>query len=184
MGQDKALLELPGTGLNFLGAQIENLKPGCELVLVVAGANSDALKPTVYAGGAFLVSNPDPDRGQFSSLQVGLNEVLNRGRSRALITHVDRLPVLPATITRLKSRFAQVQRGSKWLVVPEFDGRHGHPVLAGREMIEAWLRSPVDATARDVEHVHQERIEYVSVDDASVVANINTPEEYQRLIQG
>ena len=66
-------------------------------------------------------------------------------------------------------------------MVPEYNARHGHPVLAGREMIEAWLQAPMESTARDVEHNHQHRIEYLRVDDASVVANINTPEDYAAL---
>ena len=55
-------------------------------VLVVAGKNEAALAPVVYANGASLVVNPDPDRGQFSSLQAALHEVLNRGRDAAIVT--------------------------------------------------------------------------------------------------
>jgi molybdenum cofactor cytidylyltransferase len=181
MGTDKGLLEFPGSGRNFLAAQIASLKPHCELVIVVAGENEDRLKPTVYALGAYLVRNPDPSRGQFSSLQIGLNEVLGRGRSRALITHVDRIPAKSETIAQLKTRFAELKRGSKWLVIPQFEETHGHPVVAGREMIEAWLRAPTGSTARETEHEHQDRIDYLSVDDPNVTANINTPEDYARL---
>ena len=42
-----------------------------------------------------------------------------------------------------------------WAVVPEVkrgdDVVHGHPILVGREMIEAFQIAPVDSTARDVE---------------------------------
>ena len=180
MGTDKALLELPGTGMNFLTAQIASLRPHCEILFVVAGRNAATLKEHVYRHPADLVINPDPDRGQFSSLQTGLNEVLNRGRDLALITHVDRVPAEGATIEALKAAFAGRARET-WMVVPEHNGVHGHPVIAGREMIEAWLRAPVTSTARDVEHDNQARIAYVPVDDAKVTANINTPEEYERL---
>jgi CTP:molybdopterin cytidylyltransferase MocA len=69
------------------------------------------------------------------------------------------------------------------MVVPEYEGAHGHPVLAGREMIEAWLRAPVASTARDVEHGQQPHIAYVPVNDPNVTANINTPEDYERFKQ-
>jgi molybdenum cofactor cytidylyltransferase len=182
MGRDKALLGLPGTNENFLTSQISSLKPHCELVIVVAGANANSLKHFVYAQAAELVVNPDPSRGQFSSLQVGLQAVLDRGRDKALITHVDRLPPLHTTLSRLRQRFSEVERQGKWLVVPQFQGKHGHPVLAGREMIEAWLRAPIASTARDVEHQHPDRIDYLDLDDANVTANVNTPEEYDNLI--
>lgn len=183
MGTDKALLEFPGTDQNFLSAQIASLKPHCEMVLVVAGRNASALKTDVYRKAADLVVNPDPDRGQFSSLQVGLHELLNRGRNFALITHVDRIPPRSQTINALKDTFGGRARAT-WMVVPECNGIHGHPVLAGREMIEAWLRAAVDSTAREVEHANQKHIAYVPVDDPNIAANINTPEEYERLKQG
>jgi molybdenum cofactor cytidylyltransferase len=151
--------------------------------LVVAGRNANALKPDVYRLAADLVVNPDPDRGQFSSLQVGLNELLNRGRNLALITHVDRIPPRSQTIETLKDAFGRRARET-WMVVPEYNGVHGHPVIAGREMIEEWLRAAVDLTARDVEHANQTHIAYVPVDDANITANINTPDEYERLKQG
>ena len=53
--------------------------------------------------------------------------------------------------------------------------------LVGREIIEAFLRAPADATARDVEHGYQQHIQYVPVEDARVAANVDTPEDYERL---
>jgi molybdenum cofactor cytidylyltransferase len=180
MGTEKALLEVPGSGIDFLSAQIALLKPECEIVFVVVGKNKDTLKPIIDARGAECIVNLNPERGQFSSLQRGLRAVLDYGRNIALVTHVDRLPVAPSTLRALKERFAQVYP-RKWMVVPEHDGVHGHPVIAGREMVEAWLRAEPISTARDIEHQHQDRIEYLTVNDANVRANINTPEEYERL---
>lgn len=68
-----------------------------------------------------------------------------------------------------------------WAVVPEFKGKHGHPVLLGRELIEAFLRAPATATGRDVEHQHQAHMYYLSVDDPFVTLNVDTPEDYAAL---
>lgn len=190
MGRDKALLPWPpGTNAQapssetFLAAAIRLLSQATEFVLVVAGKNEAALAPIAYAQGASLVVNPDPGRGQFSSLQVGLHEVLNRGRDAAMITLVDRAPVRPATVQALHAAF-EVADQNTWAVVPEFSGKHGHPYLAAREMIEAFLRAPATATARDVEHQHQQHIQYVVVDDPLVAVNVNTPEDYAALLTG
>ncbi len=67
-------------------------------------------------------------------------------------------------------------------MIPEFDGKHGHPVLVGREMIEVFLRAPATAVARDLEHQNREHIQYVQVNDPLAVVNINTPEDYQALV--
>jgi molybdenum cofactor cytidylyltransferase len=185
MGRDKALLPWPpypaaATG-TFLSAAIQLFEPHVDVVLVVAGANQQNLAPVVYANGASLVVNPDPVRGQFSSLQLGLHEVLNRGRDAAMITLVDRPPVSPATIQILSDAFDEALLHSKWAVVPEFQGKHGHPIFAGREMIEAFLRAPAASSARDVEHAHLERIAYVPVDDPLIAVNVDTPEQYADL---
>jgi CTP:molybdopterin cytidylyltransferase MocA len=66
--------------------------------------------------------------------------------------------------------------------VPQFNGRHGHPAIFGREMIEVFLRASVSSNAREIEHQHQERIEYVTVEDPRVTININTPDDYSALI--
>ena len=69
-------------------------------------------------------------------------------------------------------------------VIPEHGGKHGHPVVVGREIIELFLKAAPSATAREVEHAHQHRIEYLAVDDPLVVTSVDTPEDYQRLIAG
>lgn len=189
MGTDKALLPwppaTPGAQLSgaqtFLSAAIQALSPWTEMVIVVAGKNQATLAPVVYANGAFLECNPDPARGQFSSLQVGLQQVLERGRDSAMVTLVDRPPAGSSTLEKLRESFESAPARGKWAVVPEYGGKHGHPIVLGREMMEKFLRAPVTATARDIEHQNQDRIDYVSVDDPFVTMNVDTPQEYAAL---
>ena len=187
MGRDKALLPWPpqpsaaSAGDTFLSAAIRLFAPYVDVILVVAGKNKNELAPIVYARGASLVVNPDPSRGQFSSLQTGLREVLNRGRDAAMITLVDRPPVSAETIQTLETEFERVLKLGLWAVVPEFQGKHGHPILAGREMIEAFLRAPATASAREIEHAHQDKIVYVPVNDPLIAVNVDTPDQYAAL---
>ncbi|HKM86401.1 MAG TPA: nucleotidyltransferase family protein [Terriglobales bacterium] len=183
MGRDKALLPWPpsAVGDTFLSAAIRLFFSHVDVVLVVVGKNEAALAPVVYANGASLLVNPDPARGQFSSMQVGLQEVLSRGRDAAMITLVDRPPVQAATLATLESAFERATAHRKWAVIPEYQGKHGHPILAGRELLEAFLRAPETSSARDVEHAHQSEIEYVPVDDPLAAVNVDTPEQYAAL---
>ena len=179
MGQEKALLNYRGQSL--LGGAIESLRPHTEMVIVVAGKNVDALSPVVYAAGAFLVTNPEPDRGQFSSLQVGLREVLSRGRDGAVVLLVDRPAPERETVGKLRQMFLEKSAEGIWAVVPEYAGRHGHPLVVGREMMEAFLRAPVTSNAREVKNSLPGRVAYLAVDDPLVAVNINTPEDFARL---
>src|SRR5439155_11490442 len=124
--------------------------------------------------------NPNPQQGQFSSLLVGLQDVLNRGRDGAIVTLVDRPPAEVETIEQLKTKFVSSDE-RMWAVVPEFGGRHGHPIVIGREMIEAFLRAPSSSNARDVEHSHASRIAYYATADPLVTTNLDTPEAYTSL---
>lgn len=190
MGRDKALLPWPpvaeGTPAvnTFLGSWIDLLQQDTELVIVVAGRNQPQITPVVYEHGGFLVENPAPERGQFSSIQTGLHDVLNRGRDGAILALVDRPPVVPGTIRELKHTLL-ASSPDIWSVVPEIrrgeEVVHGHPVVVSRDMIEVFLQAPADATARDVEHRYQQHIRYLPIDDPRVALNIDTPEDYERL---
>jgi molybdenum cofactor cytidylyltransferase len=178
MGREKALL--PWRGSTFLAGQIELLKPWAECVLVVAGKNCLSLQPVVEANGALLVVNPQPEKGQFSSLQTGLREVKAHGCDAVIVALVDRPPVLPQTLALLRQGYEQAAEGI-WAVHPEYAGRHGHPILFGREMMDALLRAPAASTAREVQEQHRERIACLLVNDPLTVTNVNTPADYEGL---
>lgn len=187
MGRDKALLPwpktdqaIPGQQSTLLSSSIRALSDHCDLVLVVAGANADNLRPIVYSFAADLVVNPAPERGQFSSLQVGLQEVLNRGRDSAMVTLVDRPPLQPETLDSLVAAFGS-RAHDIWAVIPQYQGAHGHPILIGREMIETFLRAPLTSNAREAEHAHQQRIGYFETSDPLITTNLDTPEAYASL---
>jgi len=178
MGHDKALL--PWRAGTFLSNAIQALQPFTEFVIVVAGENEANLAPIVYAHAAYLVRNPHPENGQFSSLQTGLEAVLNRGRDAAIVTLVDRPASSLETVEYLKNQFLSSDE-QIWAVIPEYQGKHGHPIVIGREMIEHFLRAPAGSTACDVEHASQKHILYVPVTDPMVAANINTPADFEQL---
>lgn len=187
MGRDKALLpwpkadpgtsgSLPAEG-TLLSCAIHSLDDHCDQVIVVAGANTENLRPIVDGCGAALVSNPDPERGQFSSLQTGLQEVLNRGRDSAIVTLVDRPPVREETLVALLDAFLSRPHGA-WAVVPEHEGSHGHPVVIAREMLEAFLKAPASSSAREIMHANPSHIVYVPLEDSLVTTNVDTPQDY------
>lgn len=193
MGRDKALLPWPAetseksageavsgraVGPTLLSAHIAALRPHAQAVIVVAGRNAERLERVIQENGAEMVVNPEPERGQFSSLQTGLRAVVGRGFEAAMITPVDCPPLSAGSLERLCAEFARALERGLWAVTPENAGRHGHPLLAGRGLMEAILSAPVTSNARAVKHAHQDRFAYVAVAESLLSVEMNTPEEY------
>lgn len=180
MGRDKALLPWPpnSKSATLLSAAIAALKPLAETVFVVAGHNQANLAPIAADCGATLVHNPAPERGQFSSMQAGLQAALHAGYDNAMITPVDCPPLSAHSLEHLRDAFEQARARGVWAVAPEHNGRRGHPLFAGHELITAFLSAPVTGNAREVKHAHANRFKYVAVHDPLLAADLNTPEEY------
>jgi molybdenum cofactor cytidylyltransferase len=181
MGTDKALLPWPAantTGATLLSSAIAALRPFTHEIIVVAGRNAEKLIAIAATSGASIVINPAPERGQFSSLQTGLREVLHRGCDAAMITPVDCAPLSPASLQLLCDAFDHALTRGQWAVAPESNGRRGHPLLASRALIDAFLSAPVTGNARDVKRAHAQRFEYAAVPDLYLSADMNTPNEY------
>jgi molybdenum cofactor cytidylyltransferase len=193
MGRDKALLPWPphattnesagaaASGATLLAAQIVALRPHAQAVIVVAGRNAERLEPVIAECGAEMVVNPEPERGQFSSLQTGLRAVVERGFDAAMITPVDCPPLSAGSMAKLCTAFERALARGLWAVMPEHQGRHGHPLVAGRGWIEAILKAPVESNAREVKRAHEQYLLSVRVPDSQVSTDMNTPEEYAAL---
>lgn len=165
----------------LLSAAIGALRPFTDAVVVVAGRNLESITPVAAASGASMVENPAPERGQFSSLQVGLREVVARGFEAAMITLVDCPPLSKASMEKLSAGFERALAKGRWGVAPEHSGRRGHPLIVSRELIDAFLAAPVSSNAREIKRRHSEMIEEVPVPDSLVSVDVNTPEEYRAL---
>jgi len=182
MGTDKALLPWPPSvqdGSTLLSSAIRALKPLASVVVVVAGKNADQLAPVAAACGAVMVCNPAPELGQFSSLQIGLREVLARGCDAAMITPVDCPPLSAASLQLLHSEFENALARGQWAVAPENNGRRGHPLFVNQELIEAFLSAPLTSNAREVRRVHARYLTSIPVPDLFLASDMNTPEEYE-----
>lgn len=177
MGSPKALLAVEGQ--TFLDRLIALLAAHCDPVIVVLGHDAERIRcGSKLISQARVVVNPEPDRGQLSSLQCGLRAA--SGCDAVMYTPVDLPLVRPSTVAALIA--AAGDDPSHRIVAPEYRGRHGHPVRISRELIPEFLALPDGSTARDVTHRWRHRACYVAVDDAGVTRDIDHPDAYRRLV--
>jgi len=173
MGSAKALLEYRGE--TFLDRLIRCFSDHCSPVIVVLGHEPEVIRAGARsARNAVFVLNPDYSRGQFSSMQCGLRAVPEESNG-VLFTPVDHPNVEPATIAQL------IAAGGP-IAIPQYLGRHGHPVLFTRALIPEFLALGPDAQARQVLHGHASEITYLDVADPGILDDIDDPDAYHRLL--
>jgi CTP:molybdopterin cytidylyltransferase MocA len=185
MGRPKALL-LDPEGRPFVVRLVDTFAAaGLSRIIVVAGSQAPAISGVLDAVAPritpVVVTNPNPARGQVSSLWVGLDEAEREGAEAVLVTLVDIPMVRAETVDRIVSAWHE-RRAS--IVRPAFGGRHGHPVLFDRSIFAELRSAPLDEGARAVVHAHAADIIEVDVSDEGCVTDVDTPADYQKLIGG
>jgi molybdenum cofactor cytidylyltransferase len=175
MGTPKALLDYRGE--TFLNRLIRVLGTVCDPVIVVLGYDADEIRAQV-SGRARFVINPDPSRGQLSSLQTALAEVPADAEGFLFIP-VDCPSAEPSTVERIVGAFHAPER--PLLVIPRHEGNRGHPVCARRELIEEFLALPPEGQAKEVVRCHADRTHYLDTFDSGVLNDIDDPEAYRIL---
>jgi molybdenum cofactor cytidylyltransferase len=183
MGSPKALL-LDPDGRTFVARIVRTFAAaGISDILIVTGRQHDAIKAAVEADrppvAPRFARNPDPSRGQLSSLWTALDAV-DEGAAGVLMTLVD-VPMLRAsTIEAVAGRWRE-QRAP--IVRPAMGDRHGHPVLFDRATFDQLRGAPLSEGAKAVVHAYGDRVINVPVDDPGCLVDVDTPRDYQQVLE-
>jgi molybdenum cofactor cytidylyltransferase len=111
-----------------------------------------------------------------SSFQTGLRAVrANPSAEAALICLGDQPQIQNGSVRAVVSRF--IETGAS-LVVPSFQMRRGHPWLVARPLWDEILQMKSPQSPRDFLNRHASEIEYVGVDNPSILADLDTFEDY------
>jgi len=174
MGTPKALLDA-GADATFLDRLADVfLDCGCS-VYAVLGADAERIAAaTRRASEIVFVLNPNPARGQISSLQCGLRAA-SRGSKGVFFTPVDAPGVGRDTVLALKSAF-----GIADYVVPVFHGRRGHPVLLRASCAGEFMALPEGATARTVLQTRRAATHLLEVPDSAILDDIDDRAAYEK----
>lgn len=183
MGTPKAVLATPA-GLSFVAAIVRTLSiAGIDRIVVVSGRHHDLIVNALDRDApamARVVRNPDPSRGQLSSLWVGMDAALDDDTQGLLVTLVDVPLVSPETIRRVADVW---RRTHAHIVRPAIGPRHGHPVIFDKTLFDELRSAPLGGGAKTVVRAHAAEIVEVPVDDEGAMIDIDTPQEYAAMLQ-
>jgi CTP:molybdopterin cytidylyltransferase MocA len=184
MGSPKAALVTPD-GLTFVTRIVVTLRDaGVDDLVIVTGRHHDAVIDALARDRLMpsprVVRNPDPARGQLSSLLAGMDAVVSAGTDALMMTLVDVPLVRVSTVSAVIDAW---RRSRAPIVRPAIGDRHGHPVLFDRAVFDELRRAPLEAGAKVVVRAHESEIVNVPVDDEGCVRDVDTPSDYERLTE-
>lgn len=144
-----------------------------EEVVLVTGHHAEEVEAEVD-GIAATVRNPNPDRGNLSSLQCGV-AALGSAFDGVVVVLGDMPEIEPMVLARLVDTFAS---GSADAVIPVYSDGAGHPVVVSLALVEnsdASLDQPLWQAIADLPN---DRKSEVLVDQVKPT-DINTPEDHK-----
>jgi molybdenum cofactor cytidylyltransferase len=176
-GSPKALLKIGEK--TFVRHCLDEFRAaGLQDVIVVFGAAAEDIARELAGSGATLIVNHNYKDGQLSSVVAGVNAA-EQLRADAILLHpVDHPLICREIISTLAARFRETNAP---LILPVFQGRRGHPVLFSAKLFSELKSAPPEIGARSVVWAHASEIVEIETEDEGVVANINTPQDYEHL---
>lgn len=178
MGVNK--LFLPWGGSTVLGTLLSTLGGGwLSGVFVVGRADDDELANAVAKAGAeFVPAAVDPPDMR-TSIEIGLRRVAleqPNGSDAWLTVPADHPLGDPATVQTLCAAWAEHGTG---IVMPEWNGRRGHPTLFAWPLAAEVAEIPADSGLNWLVRKHAQNLHVVETSDPSVLADLDRPDDYK-----
>jgi len=180
MGQPKMLL--PWGTVTVIEQVIRVFaEAGMDDILVITGGAHEQVQDIILNGSreypVRTAYNKDYESGEMlSSIQCGLRDLTQESIGAALIALGDQPQVEESSVRRVCEAFLQTKSP---LVVPSYRMRRGHPWLVARSLWNEILSLGPAQTPRNFLNAHAEAIHYVELDSPTILADLDTPEDYR-----
>lgn len=178
MGAQKMLL--PYGESTILETVIQNtLTSSVDSVMVVLGANHTEILEVINPLPVETCINTNHLSGMLSSVVCGFN-ALPDDTSTALVFLGDQPGIPPEVTDAVISAYNESLHG---IVIPVTNHRRGHPLLVDFKYKRDIGRLDLEQGLRALMHHFPEDVLEVEVDDAGILTDIDTPEDYNRILK-
>jgi molybdenum cofactor cytidylyltransferase len=178
MGRPKALL--PFSSTTFIGKALAVFDQlGIEEYRVVLGRDAELIRMEAAIATQKIVLNPDPSRGQLSSLKLALEDTSTAEYDAAVVWLVDHPGIESHTVKTMLEAF----RDDFDFLRPEYGDRHGHPLIINSRMFAIIKEMPLDRGLKPLFSSGEYRVFNLPVDDGTVLQDIDTPEDFKKSIE-
>jgi molybdenum cofactor cytidylyltransferase len=180
MGQPK--LAMPLGGSTVIERIVSTLRAGgVERVLVVVGPHVSEVERFAESAGAQVLSLKEATPDMRTTVERGLDRLEERYRPALdecwFLAPADH----PAFGANVVSELLAATTGPHSIIVPTHAGRRGHPALL-RWRHAAGIRAlPADVGINSYLRSHADETLELPVADPGILANLDTPEDYERI---
>ncbi len=175
MGQPKLLLPWNGEPLICHAARTA-LAAGLAPVVVVTGAGASAVQTALQSLAVQFVYNQDWETGQSTSVRAGLNALPSQ--VQAVLFMLGDQPYVSAELIKKLVKTYSVARPA--ILAPFVGEKRSNPVLFDRSTFDVLSRLQGDAGARSI--FAQYPPQAMQWPDGRLLLDIDTPQDYQRLV--
>ena len=177
MGRNKLLLPYgSATIIEYVVAQLA--ASDVDEVYVVVGHEAPRITEILCDTPTRVVHNPDYELGMFSSVRCGVAAVPSTCAAY-VIALGDQPAIRTADVNALVTCFRDSAEG---IIVPEFEGRRGHPVVISARYTDEILAKWDQAGLRGLLHAHAADVRATPIDWPGVTQDMDTPEDYARAL--
>ena len=174
MGYPKALLPLESDV--FLTRILKTAQEaGLGRPVVVLGRSAPIIQSRIDVRQADIIINPDPDRGQLSSIQSALSS-LPPDCLAAMIWPVDQPLVSAGLVISLARMFLS---SDALIANPVCRKKRGHPVIFRRDLFAELMKAPLAEGPKKMILRYQAATAVLPTNETGTIQDIDTPSDYE-----
>jgi len=175
MGVQKLLL--PFGGKTVIAHIVDQLLASTvDEVYVVVGHHAENIRAELSGRLVLVVNNPNYKSGMLSSVRCGLANLPEKCRA-VMVLLGDQPSVTTGLVDQMLQTFATTEKS---ILVPLYKGKRGHPILFSSHYRDEILTHYSDVGLRGLLHSHPNDIYELAVSNASVLCDMDYPEDYRR----
>lgn len=167
---NKLLLDVEGQPL--ICRTVQTMRPFVDHIIAVTGKYHKELQPVLAKEDIEIAYNASHEKGMFSSIQTGLNMV-----------HDEDILLIPGDIPNVsKKTYEKLLMAKGEIRIPTYLGKEGHPLYLSRRLVNEARKEPLESNMRLFLNKHEDEKIRVEVDDPFVCFDVDTNEDYQKLL--
>lgn len=158
------------------------LHGGAEEVVAVLGRNGDAIREALKGLPVDFVCNEHYETtDMYASVCIGMSYILRNKEADIIYLLPGDMPAVDGSI--LGKLADEMQRGDYDIVFPSCHNRRHHPPAIARRCLSDFLKYSGEDGLRGAFRLFEGRIGYVLTEDEGCTFDIDTPEDYERLLK-